>query len=515
MGVCFQQGRTEELRNVLNTINDGDEDIVWINDADCSFRFRVDKDENTASLLDMDLSYFDCSGDLVIPSVITVEGNDYEVAYIESLEPERWTQTFRMLHESIEGIITLPVSVERISPLSSISYIKCAGYRISADNKIYREEDGAIYTVDQANLVLYPGRKDSYFNLPETVVSIAEGCFANSDARRIQLNTNIEKIPDFAFRLHHVSHATKADSNFFIPSTVKTIGAYAFDYCVTPFIPEGVERIEDNAFGYGYFAYIDRESFKHPEWIFGVRAPVVFPSSLQYLGNSVFSNIPQSDETVPARFAPFVEEIYFLGSTPPQCAENSLPSRPEILGGSESALPEFINVYVPQEGMDAYKKLIEDGTWSDFIHLQVLPDMLYVGGMLDVSSWRDARCNLSYQVHELGSAKVVGVDWKVDRPELASIDSNGVLTAHGEGEITVSCTIESNLGEKYYPHPVKLQITEEILSDIREINAGLSSAMPSGVYNLQGMRVGDTAKGLAGGLYLIVNEGTVRKVVIR
>ena len=114
------------------------------------------------------------------------------------------------------------------------------------ENKRLISVDGVLFTKDMRILRLYPARKkDTEYCIPDGVVRIAEGAFANARfLEKIVMPDSVEAISRLAFYRCHNLYSIKFSKNLI------NIGATAFGECSSVselIIPESVENLSYNA----------------------------------------------------------------------------------------------------------------------------------------------------------------------------------------------------------------------------------------------------------------------------
>ena len=232
----------------------------------------------------------ECSGDIVIPSVITNEGIDYTVTGISmyafadndyiskiaipntvsfigvgafdgcsglkecvlsnsitSIAAKTFNNCYSLkdiiIPNSVETIgerafwqcegllsITIPSSVCDIEGVSMFN--NCWGLEeiiVDKNNKSYSSENGVLFNKDKSILLACPKAKNEKFEIPSSVKIIQHGAFKWSDLSEILIPDGIEVIEYDAF------YSTKTKS-FDIPESVNNIGSEAF--CNCPYLEE-------------------------------------------------------------------------------------------------------------------------------------------------------------------------------------------------------------------------------------------------------------------------------------
>lgn len=170
---------------------------------------------------------------------------------------------------------TLPREMENMGYMPFMGCVNLAAYDVEEGNASYVVEDGVLYNNEKQVLYAYPaGKKDESFVIPEGVTAIQDAAFFSA--------VNLKEIQ--------------------FPSTLKTVGAGAFEYCeglteIT--LPQGVQAIHDNAFA-------DCTALH----------TVHLPSSLSQIGNYAFYACPKLlSVTLPDQFDKETLGSYAFGYT--------------------------------------------------------------------------------------------------------------------------------------------------------------------------------------------------------
>ena len=192
---------------------------VTINDI----RYEVDTISRTAEIEKVLDSYSSYSGDIIIPSTITVEGADCSVISI-----------------------------------AANAFYGCSATGITLPNSISKIGRAAFKECEKLTTIILPERLDSicaetFYNcfilknvlIPENVKSIGDYAFCNCVELSLNIPSSLEKIGIGAFSNCH------AIEDIIIPEGVTVIPHYAFYWCASlksVILPEGLKEIGTSAF---------------------------------------------------------------------------------------------------------------------------------------------------------------------------------------------------------------------------------------------------------------------------
>lgn len=170
----------------------------------------------------------------------------------------------------ISGTVTLPKSLT-LSGLSSSAFWNCnvSAYALG-NNTNFSVNNGVLFDAAGTKLISVPKKYSGALDL-SNITDIAAYAFVFCDSiTSVTFPAEVEAIPASAFKYWYMSD----DIAYAIPSTVKTIGAYAFDGSNLKgelVIPEGVTSI-------GNYAFQNTDI-----------TSVVIPSTVKSIGSSAFS----------------------------------------------------------------------------------------------------------------------------------------------------------------------------------------------------------------------------------
>ena len=189
---------------------------------------------------------------------------------------------------------------------------------------------------------------------------------------------------------------------------------------------------------------------------------------------------------------------------------------PPYIRYKSSDLPKKWTVYVPAESVEAYKS---DEYWGSVGEILPITDKLIpLVSEPELEIEQYVSHEYLWDVMPLGEAVAADRgEWTSEDPSVATIDENGVLTAIGQGETTITFTLADTKGNLYTAES-KVTVVENV-SGVEEIEdepvaVATESTVPDGVYDLHGRRVGDTTDSLAPGLYIVRHQGKTEKRLV-
>lgn len=248
-------------------------------------------------------------GDVVIPSIVAINGVDYTVTGIA-------VKTFHRCDKITS--LTIPATVREIGEEFLGYNPRLERITVEDGSRYYKDIDGILYTADGATLLKCP---EHYFDpvaVPDGVRTIAERAFQNSKITSVVL-----------------------------PNTLNEIGYAAFSWCyhltkVT--IPASVTTLERSVFmGCDYLKYAKIESEVVGENMFydcKSLSTIILGPKVKKLGKWAF------------RVHNGYSTIYVLATTPPQCEGE--------LSDDTNDIANF-TLKVPYESKDAYTN---DAIWG-------------------------------------------------------------------------------------------------------------------------------------------------------
>ena len=141
--------------------------------------------------------------------------------------------------------ITIPASVKEIG-YGAFSYCsKLASFQVNAANTAYMSEAGILYTKDKTVIHTYPAGKSGTFTIPSTVKTIGNYAFTFSPLTSITIPGSVVTLGEHAFR-----ECTNLIS-IEIPNSVTIIGNNAFHKCTklaSVTLPDFITEIEFHTF---------------------------------------------------------------------------------------------------------------------------------------------------------------------------------------------------------------------------------------------------------------------------
>lgn len=228
------------------------------------------------------------SGTVTIPSTISYQGKTYTVTSI---------QKYAFYDCTDLKTINIPSTVSSIN-LSDNDFYGCVSLKafiVSSDNPYYSSAGGVLFNKAKTIIYRYPQAKSGAYTVPSTVKTIGEYAFYGCESlTSASLPNSITSICDAAF------YGCKALTSINIPTSLTELGSGVFygDYSLSSeiMIPSGVRRISEFAF-YNCSALT---SIKISEGIEDIGDysfdgckkinEITLPTTLKKLGHHVFSN---------------------------------------------------------------------------------------------------------------------------------------------------------------------------------------------------------------------------------
>lgn len=168
--------------------------------------------------------------------------------------------------------INLPKSTNAVKERAFYGCSILEKITVDSENTSFVSDNGILFTYDRSELVYYPlGKTDTEYEIPDTVTTIGAYAFSdNEKLTKITFNEGIEKINSHAF------FACKKLTNVNLPDTVTNIGAYAFSNCLSLVgINVGKSLTE-----------VGEYAFNRCE----ILSSIILPDTIQFVDRDVFRN---------------------------------------------------------------------------------------------------------------------------------------------------------------------------------------------------------------------------------
>ena len=173
---------------------------------------------------------------------------------------------------------------------------------------------------------------------------------------------------------------------------------------------------------------------------------------------------------------------------------------------------EKIITYVSAFQKPRFEEMYEKSNFPQNAIIEETPNELYLYPELCHGPWVNKQTQFVYGLCRFGDSQLADREWETDNYEIATIDDTGLLTAYKTGSVTVILICTDGEGKTYEASEI-VNITEEDFAEtgIAEADEPLRVDYPRGVYNMQGILVGESLEGLPKGLY--ISGG--RKIVVK
>lgn len=289
-------------------------------------------------------------GDVVIPSIVAINGADYTVTGIA-------TKTFYNCDKITS--LTIPATVREIGEDFLGYNTRLERITVEDGSRYYKDIDGILYTADGTTLLNCPIHRFDPVAVPDGVRTIAERAFQGSHITSVVLPNTLNEIGYAAFSwCYHLSKIT-------VPASVTTIGRSVFMGCYYL----KYAKIESEVVGENMF--YDCKSL----------STIILGPKVKKMGKWAF-RVHNGYSTM----------IYVLATTPPQCEGE--------LSDDTNDIANF-TLKVPYESKDAYTN---DAIWGKVSTIENTLGSDDNGLTYDSKIYGSSRCGALYA----DSQKIVG-----------------------------------------------------------------------------------------------------------
>ena len=286
--------------------------------------------------------------------------------------------------------------------------------------------------------------------------------------------------------------------------TVTEIGRFAFADCsglTSVEIPNSVTKI-------GNYAFRDCTSLKE----------VILSPSVETIGESAFAGDSTLASIIMGHNVKSIGEyafdgccadsIFITAQTPPTVSDNTF---------SNSSGKLYLQ---GQAAADAYKA---DIYWQNFISYEMIEptEMVMAGdGKIEGEPGDTFQLKATLMPENVTLPQIF---WRSTNPEIATVDSNGLVTLHADlAEVLTSADGECLIiAESLYADGPQLEVPVTVDgSGVDEVVIGSSAGdidfeLPYDVYDMRGMKVSDNKEGLSDGIYIIRQGNAVKKIAVK
>ncbi len=214
--------------------------------------------------------------------------------------------------------VSIPASVGTISPEAFLNCDSLKTIEISSHNTIYRNIDGVVYNADATELVIYPNGLDATeFTVPTSVKTVGRYAFAGS--KHLQEVTVPQGVEMIAFRAFYNCDAL---TDALLPESSVTLEAGIFDHCnvlANVTLPKDITSIPQMTF------------LSCPSLV-----NVSIPESVTKIEFKAFMNCTALKSVVLPAKVDTIESMAFSGCT--SLESINLPEGLKVIGGASDSL---------------------------------------------------------------------------------------------------------------------------------------------------------------------------------
>lgn len=461
---------------------------ILINNGDFTYTYQgqtltytiVDKNEKTCQTKSWNnaagFSENNNSGDLVIPDYAYNGNTAYEVIAIGE-NSFYWNQVLTS--------VVIPNTVKHIGISAFGHCSKLTSIKIPE-------------SVTHIGESAFSGSNLSSVKIPESVTTIGVGAFSYcSNLSSVEIPESVTTIDESAFEFcYNLKEIT-------IPNSVTSIGVFAFSSC---------ENLTSVSIG-NKISYIDSGTFLLCEKL----TKIIIPNSVTKIYDNAFGDCYNLDKIVLGNGLKEIGEYVFTETKASYvyCTALTPPTVDRSFG------PYTGTLYVPAAAAELYATT---EPWSNFSNRHILTEATSLTlNATNISGNAGDTFQLTANVQP-ANVTLPYVFWKSTNPEIATVDNNGLVTIHVNtpeyetyaADGGAACQI---IAETLYANgPIARVNIGNNLSGIDEIGSDTSQAIdyskPYDVYNMQGIRVGSTTKGLVPGMYIVRQGAATAKIAI-
>lgn len=312
-----------------------------------------------------------------------------------------------------DGAFYICTSLNSISVPASVTYIgnealcglkSTTAINVDASNPNYCSVDGVLYNKDKTLLCAYPSGKQGEFAIPETVTTVGESAFIYAEnLTKITIPNSVNAIGNYAFS------GCSGLTSVVLPKSITSIGKSTFHSCKnlkSIFIPNYVTSIGDYAF----------------QGCSNLTA-ILIPKKVATIGNSPFYGCDN------------LNKVYLLYTA-------SSPSSSMTYQQLVSKFPNYSAFYIPRganyslynyAGFNGCEFYLDD----PFIHYEGYKQ----GSNEDIVLKGDTKQLICDSRPEL--MVVDDMTWSSSNNDIATIDKNGLITAHSPGDFDITVGVKA------------------------------------------------------------------------
>ena len=492
-------------------------------------------DTHSVAVLDV---YEEAGPDVVLPDVVFFEGKEYKVEGMDFLRQWHYKEMRSLTLGKYMCFMTGNITYDEIDLMEHYrSLPELESIHVSPENAAYEEHDGCLYEVHYSKeeekwleLLLVPqkfrnttlrihsGTREistfAIFNtkyiksieVPSSMEYLGFDGIKETKVRKIsfddKLLTNDQKKRHYLLdnpRLRELEFI-RADS---VICSHEAIPSYQNIVKISPL--KGTQVLKRDAFNKCRFMFVDLPDIKDITDYHTLGQPQAI-----MLGDKNKVYDPIWDYTWLKLSYNWIDR-----NKPAIICINSWIPPTEIFGVDKKT--NNWTIYVPEESVDTYKAHKYWGAVGEILPITDKLIPLVSEPELEIEQYLTHE--YLWDVMPLGEAVAAERgDWASEDLSVATIDENGVLTAVGQGETTITFTLADTKGNLYTAES-KVTVVENVsgVEEIEDESVAVAPeiSVPDGVYDLHGRRVGDTPEGLAPGLYIVRHQGKTEKRLVR